>query len=111
MKIWYLYLIRCKGGSLYTGITTDVKRRVEEHRGTGGKGSKYLRGKSPLKLVLEKRIGGKSIALKVEDHVKKMTKVEKENLVEGKIKIEDIKQKINLNADPDSYVGNTFGYS
>ncbi|GBD95941.1 GIY-YIG nuclease superfamily protein [bacterium BMS3Abin06] len=38
MEIWFLYLIRCKDGSLYTGITTDVKRRFEEHKG-GGRGS------------------------------------------------------------------------
>ncbi len=91
MKIWFLYMIRCKDGSLYTGITTDVKRRFEEHRGNDGKGSKYLRGKAPLKLVLKKKIGSRSLALKVEDKVKKLTKTKKEMFVEDKINIREIK--------------------
>ncbi|MBI4683479.1 MAG: GIY-YIG nuclease family protein [Nitrospirae bacterium] len=92
MNIWFLYMIRCKDGSLYTGITTDVKRRFEEHHGDDGKGSKYLRGKAPLKLVLKKKIGSRSLALKVEDKVKKLTKTKKEMFVEGKIKIREMKR-------------------
>ena len=52
---WFLYLIRCKGGQLYTGIATNVERRFAEHQ--SGKGSKYLRGKTPLQLVFQKKIG------------------------------------------------------
>jgi len=43
MNNWFLYLIRCRNGRLYTGITTDVERRFEEHRSGKKKGSKYLR--------------------------------------------------------------------
>ncbi|NOY39335.1 MAG: GIY-YIG nuclease family protein [Nitrospirae bacterium] len=93
MEIWFLYLIRCRDGSLYTGITTDVKRRFKEHKG-GSRGSKYLRGKAPLQLVLKKKIGDKGLALKVEDRVKKLTKNRKELLVEGKIVISAIKRAI-----------------
>ncbi len=93
MEIWFLYLIRCKDGSLYTGITTDVKRRFEEQKG-GSRGSKYLRGKAPLELVLKKKIGDKGLALKVEDRVKKLTKIKKELLVEGKIGIREIKRAL-----------------
>ncbi len=93
MEIWFLYLIRCKDGSLYTGITTDVKRRFEEHKG-GNSGSKYLRGKAPLELVLKKKIGDKGLALKVEDRVKQLTKIKKELLVEGKIGIREIKRAL-----------------
>ena len=91
---WFLYLIRCKHGRLYTGITTDVLRRFEEHKSHDKKGSKYLRGKSPLKLVMKKRIGNKSLALKIEAKVKKLSKAKKELLVDGKIKIGDIKRNI-----------------
>ncbi len=87
MNNWFLYLIRCKHGRLYTGITTDVERRFEEHESSDKKGSKYLRGKAPLKLVLKKKIGNKTLALKVEAKVKKLSKIKKELLVEGKIKI------------------------
>ncbi len=91
---WFLYLIRCKHGQLYTGITTDVERRFEEHKSHDKKGSKYLRGKAPLRLVMKKRIGNKSLALKIEAKVKKLSKVKKELLVDGKIKIRDIKRNI-----------------
>ena len=94
MNNWFLYLIRCKHGQLYTGITTDVERRFEEHKSRDKKGSKYLRGKAPLRLVMKKRIGNKSLALKIEAKVKKLSKVKKELLVDGKIKIRDIKRNI-----------------
>ena len=94
MNNWFLYLIRCRHGRLYTGITTDVLRRFEEHKSHDKKGSKYLRGKSPLKLVMKKRIGNKSLVLKIEAKVKKLSKVKKELLVDGKIKIRDIKRNI-----------------
>ena len=85
-------MIRCKRGRLYTGITTDVERRFEEHKSHDKKGSKYLRGKAPLKLVMKKKIGDKSLALKIEAKVKKLTKIKKELLVDGKIRIKDIKK-------------------
>ncbi len=94
MNNWFLYLIRCKHGRLYTGITTDVERRFEEHKSSNKKGSKYLRGKAPLKLVLKKKIGNKSLALRIEAKVKKLSKINKEKLVDGKIKIRDIKKNI-----------------
>jgi putative endonuclease len=94
MNNWFLYLIRCKHGRLYTGITTDVERRFEEHKSSNRKGSKYLRGKAPLKLVMKKKIGSKSLALKIEAKVKKLTKIKKELLVDGKINVRDIKKNI-----------------
>ena len=69
-------MIRCCNGNLYTGITTDVGRRFHEHQSTA-KGSKYLKGKGPLELVLQKKIGSRSLALKVERKVKKFSKIEK----------------------------------
>jgi putative endonuclease len=95
MNNWFLYLIRCKNGRLYTGITIDVERRFAEHESGDKKGSKYLRGKAPLKLVMKKRVGDRSMALKVEAKVKKLPKTKKELLVGGKIKIREIKKKIN----------------
>jgi putative endonuclease len=94
MNNWFLYLIKCKHGRLYTGITTDVERRFEEHKNSNKKGSKYLRGKAPLKLVMKKKIGSKRMALKIEAKVKKLSKVKKELLVDGKINVRDIKKNI-----------------
>lgn len=90
MKDWYLYVIRCKHGRLYTGITTDVKRRFAEHTDNGKKGAKCLRGKAPLTLVMKKKMGSRSMALKMEAKVKKLPKIKKEMFVEGKIKIKEL---------------------
>ena len=80
---WYLYLIRVKNGSLYTGIATNVERRFTEHAAGGRKGAKYLRGRGPLQLVFSQKIGTRSQALKTEAAVKKLPKVKKEKLVNG----------------------------
>ncbi len=79
MQKWYLYIVRCRNGSLYTGIATDVERRFAEHQ--ANKGSKYLRGRGPLKLVFKKQIGKKELALKIERLVKRLPKLKKEKLI------------------------------
>ncbi len=79
MNQWYLYIIKCRDGSLYTGISTDVKRRLAAHR--DNKGAKYLRGRGPLSLVFSKKIGSRALALKVESMVKKLPKHKKERLI------------------------------
>lgn len=87
---WYLYMIRCKNGELYTGITTDVERRLVEHQQQKKKGAKYLRGKAPLTLVFKEYIGNKSIAQRMEYAIKKLPKSEKEKIIKkGKISLQD----------------------
>ena len=76
---WYLYILRCGDGSLYTGITTDVPRRLEAHR--QGKGAKYTRGRGPLTLCHAELCGTHSEALKRELAVKALPKGEKERLI------------------------------
>ncbi len=78
---WHVYLLRCRDGALYTGIATDVDRRLREHQ--DGKGAKYLRGKGPLELVFEKAVGDRGLALSVECSIKKLSKAHKEALIEG----------------------------
>ncbi len=80
MDQWYLYIIKCNDDSLYTGITTDVKRRLAAHR--ENKGAKYLRGRGPISLVFETMIGSRSLALKVERLVKRLPKHKKERLIQ-----------------------------
>ena len=77
---WYLYILRCGDGTLYTGITTDVEKRLEAHR--EGKGAKYTRGRSPLELVYREDCGSHSDALKREIAVKKLTRSQKERLLD-----------------------------
>jgi putative endonuclease len=83
MSDWHLYLIRCRDDTLYTGISTDVGRRFAQHQGAGNAGSKYLKGRGPLVLVFQQKLGCRSLALKVERRVKKMSKARKEKLIES----------------------------
>jgi putative endonuclease len=77
---WYLYMVRCRDGNLYTGIATDVGRRFAEHR--SGKGAKYLRGRGPLILAFQEKVGRRSAALRMERLIKRLPKEKKESIVE-----------------------------
>lgn len=79
---WNVYLVRCRDGALYTGITTDVSRRFAQHQQDAGKGAKYLRGKGPLQLAFKKEIGRRGLALRVERRIKRLSKGRKEELIE-----------------------------
>ena len=79
MDEWHVYLVRTSHGTLYTGIATDVSRRLNEH--AGDRGSKYLRSRGPLELAYQAKIGSRSLALKVERCVKRLSKQQKERLV------------------------------
>lgn len=77
--MWYLYILRCGDGSLYTGITTDVEKRFRAHQ--SGKGAKYTRGRGPLEIVYREECGDHSQALKRELAIKALTRQEKEALL------------------------------
>lgn len=79
--IWHLYILRCRDDSLYTGITTDVKKRLEAHR--AGKGAKYTRGRGPLELVYQEVCGSHSEALKRELEIKALTRQQKLLLIQN----------------------------
>lgn len=81
-------MVRCRHGSLYTGIATDVERRFAEHQ--TNKGAKYLRGRGPLKLVFKKPIGKKDLSLKIERRVKQLPKLKKEKLIQTDAGIDEI---------------------
>lgn len=78
---WYVYMLRCGDGTLYTGITDDVSRRLETHR--TGKGAKYTRGRGPLELVYQEAQPDKSAALRRELEIKKLTRAQKQALAAG----------------------------
>lgn len=78
---WHVYLVRAGGGTLYTGIATDVDRRLEEHR--SGTGARYLRGRGPLEVVYRRKLGDRGLALRVEHAIKRLPRAEKEEVVEA----------------------------
>ena len=77
--VWYLYMVRCKHGELYTGIAVDVDKRFAAH--CAGRGAKYTRGRGPLTLVYRECCGSHSEALKRELQVKGLPKDEKERMI------------------------------
>jgi putative endonuclease len=74
---WFLYIVECADGRVYTGITTDVERRFIEHSEGGIKGAKALRGKGPLKLVFKQKMLNRSDASIAESAIKKLSKQQK----------------------------------
>lgn len=78
---WYVYMLRCGDGSLYTGVTDSVERRLAAHR--SGKGAKYTRGRGPLELAYVEEVFDKSAALKREIAIKNLTRREKDALRAG----------------------------
>ena len=79
MSAWSLYILRCKDGTLYTGITTDVAERLAKHQ--SGEGAKYTRGRGPFELAYEEKDLTESVARKREAEVKKWSKMEKEKFI------------------------------
>lgn len=82
MKKWHVYILRCSDGTLYTGSTDDVQRRLAVHN--SGKGAKYTRGRGPVELVYFEELDNCSSALKREYAIKKLTRAEKLRLIYDK---------------------------
>ncbi len=78
-KSWFVYIIECSNDSYYTGITTNIDRRVREHN--SGRGGSYTRAFSPVKLLWSEYHRSRSSALKRESAIKKLSRKDKENLL------------------------------
>ena len=77
---WYVYVVRCSDNSLYTGITTDIERRVSEHN-NGKAAAAYTRSRRPVQLVYQEACQTRSEATKREIEIKQLSRVEKESFV------------------------------
>ena len=84
-----LYIVRCNSGTLYTGIATDVTKRLEEHR-SGRRGAKYLRGRGPIELVFTEVAGDRARASQLEYRVKKLPRSQKLALIDGRRDLADL---------------------
>lgn len=76
---WWVYLVRCRDGSLYTGATSDLGRRLRLH--AAGKGARYTRSRLPVTLVHQERVAGRSAALRREAAIKRLGRAGKLALV------------------------------
>ena len=77
--MWYLYILKCGDGTLYTGITNDLEKRLEAHR--SGKGAKYTRGRGPLELMYRESCDSHGEALRREHSVKRLSREQKLALI------------------------------
>ena len=82
MKKWYLYIVKCNDNSLYTGITTDIDRRVVEHN-TSKRGAKYTRSRRPVTLMMVKEHCSRALAASAEARVKSLTRKQKLELIKA----------------------------
>lgn len=78
-----LYIVRCANGSLYTGIATDVQKRLAEHE-SSPRGSRFLRGKAPLEIVFAEVVGDRARASRLEHRVKQLSRTQKLELIDGR---------------------------
>ena len=78
--MWFVYILECADGSLYTGITTDISRRVAEHK--QGTGAKYTMSHPVKECVYQEACGSRSLALKREVEIKKLSRARKLALIE-----------------------------
>jgi len=76
---WLVYMLRCRDGSLYTGVTTDLDRRLAAHR--AGRGSRYTRSRLPVRLVYRERRPTRSAALRREAAIKRLDRAAKLRLL------------------------------
>ncbi|MGM7703754.1 GIY-YIG nuclease family protein [Pseudalkalibacillus sp. Hm43] len=86
-----VYILECKDGSLYTGYTNDLDRRIIAHQ--QGKGAKYTRGRTPVKLVYMEEHVTKSDALRAEYRIKQLKRIEKERLIDMKESMNHVESK------------------
>jgi len=97
--MYYVYMIRCQDNSIYTGITIDIERRFKEHLSKDKKCAKYTLTHTANKIESIWKTEDKSLASKLEYHIKKLTKVKKEQL----IKNNNLEELLGKNIDSSKY--------
>lgn len=89
-QVWSVYLIKTAQGEIYTGISTDVKRRFQEHQAGDKLAAKFLRGKGPLSLEFFGKVGDQSMASRLEYRIKKLSATEKAKIISGELIIAEL---------------------
>jgi len=79
---WYVYILQCADGTLYTGVTTDITRRLAEHNGTArGEGARYTKARRPVRLVYQEAAENRSQAQQREAALRRLSRVQKQQLI------------------------------
>lgn len=80
---WHVYILRCSDNSLYTGITNNLERRLDEHNGERSNGARYTRSRRPVRLVYDETAANRQVASRREAKLKSLSKAAKEKLLTG----------------------------
>ncbi len=80
-RCWYVYILRCSDGTLYTGITVDLKKRLTEHNADDKNGARYTRARRPVRLVYSEKVDSRSAAARREYQLKKLPAKDKWKLI------------------------------
>lgn len=83
MRTHYIYILRCADGTLYTGYTTDVERRVAEHNAGEAVAAKYTRSRRPVTLVYHEVCASRAAALRREYEIKQLSRTQKQSMVDN----------------------------
>ncbi len=92
--MYYTYMLRCSDNSIYTGMTNNLEKRVEEHLSKSKNGAKYTKSHHVVKLERAWKSKDKSLACKLEYQIKRLTKQQKENLINGEKLVTYLKGKV-----------------
>lgn len=90
MQVWSVYMIKTRMNTLYTGVSTDVSRRFNEHCEGSRKGARYLKGKAPLELVWQRAALNKRQAMQLEYRIKQLPRATKDRLVLGRLQLTEL---------------------
>jgi len=83
--MWTLYILRCRDGTYYTGITNHLKRRLDQHN--GGRAARYTRGRGPVRIIYHEPCGSRSAAMIKEAKIKSLTRKGKEKFIENGVEL------------------------
>jgi putative endonuclease len=84
---WYTYVVECSDGTFYTGVTTDVERRINEHNEDDRLASRYVRGRRPVRLYWHSVPSQKAEAYRLERQIKQMSHEEKTHIAENMVEL------------------------
>lgn len=93
-EMYYTYMVRCEDNSIYTGMTNNLEKRINEHISKGKNGAKYTKSHNAIKLEIAWRSKEKSLACKLEYQIKHLTKKQKESLIKGEKLVKYLKGKV-----------------
>lgn len=102
MSMWSVYLVLCDGQAIYTGITTDVARRLRQHRGELVGGAKFTQRAETIELLYHTAVGNRSLATKAERRLKKLSHQQKRAIAQKNLSREALLTRLKLSPEPNA---------